>query len=284
MTIQRDATAPVVSYDSVAAGTVGSNGWYTSDVTANFTATDALSGPATASATATSSGEGNAVTVESPAFTDNAGNTTYLGAVTHTYMIDKSAPSTPTFIGGPAEGSSYYFGNDPAAPTCAASDAVSGLASCVVSGGGTAVGPHSNTATATDNAGNTSTATLNYSVLAWTLKGYYQPVDLSGVWNTVKGGSTVPAKLQLKKADGTVAQANTDPQWLTPLKGSATSAPVDETVYSDTATSGATYRWDSTAQQYIYNWSTKGTATGYYYRVGVTLDDGQTYYVNIGLR
>jgi hypothetical protein len=102
--------------------------------------------------------------------------------------------------------------------------------------------------------------------------------------STFKGGSTVPAKLQLKKADGTAVQANSLPQWLNPVKGSAAIAPVDETQYSDAATSGNAYRWDSSAQQYIYNWSTKGSTTGYYYRVGVTLDDGQTYYVNIGLR
>ncbi len=58
------------------------------------------------------------------------------------------------------------------------------------------------------------------------------------------------------------------------------SMPVDESVYGDLADSGSTYRGDS--QQYIYNWKT-GTG-GNYWRVGVTLDDGQTYYVNIGLR
>jgi hypothetical protein len=55
-------------------------------------------------------------------------------------------------------------------------------------------------------------------------------------------------------------------------------------VYSDSPTSGGTYRYDATAQQYIYNWGTPKNSAGYYWRVGVTLDDGQTYYVNIGLR
>ena len=36
--------------------------------------------------------------------------------------------------------------------------------------------------------------------------------------------------------------------------------------------------------QYIYNWSTKGLAAGFYYRIGVRLDDGATYTVNIGLK
>ena len=47
-------------------------------------------------------------------------------------------------------------------------------------------------------------------------------------------------------------------------------------------TAARTYKYDATAQQYIYNWKT-GTG-GNYWRIGVTLDDGQTYYVNIGLR
>jgi hypothetical protein len=58
------------------------------------------------------------------------------------------------------------------------------------------------------------------------------------------------------------------------------SMPVDETLYSAATDSGTTYRYDG--QQYIYNWKT-GTG-GFYYRAGVTLDDGQSYYVNIGLR
>ncbi len=41
-------------------------------------------------------------------------------------------------------------------------------------------------------------------------------------------------------------------------------APVDENVCSDVASSGGTYRWDAVSQQYIYNWNTKGVATGYY--------------------
>jgi hypothetical protein len=59
---------------------------------------------------------------------------------------------------------------------------------------------------------------------------------------------------------------------------------VDESVYSDAAASGSIYRWDATAQQYIYNWGTAKGAADNYWRVGVQLDDGQTYTVNIGLR
>ncbi len=90
VTIKRDGTAPVVSYGGVVSPTANAAGWYTSDVTVKFTATDATSGPATASQNVTTSGEGNAVTVDSPAFTINAGNTA--GAVSSpAFKIDKSA-------------------------------------------------------------------------------------------------------------------------------------------------------------------------------------------------
>jgi hypothetical protein len=97
-----------------------------------------------------------------------------------------------------------------------------------------------------------------------------------------KAGSTVPTKFQLKRADGTVVQPGTAPEWLTPQRGVATSKPVDEAAYGDPATGGTTFRF--AGDQYIYNWNTSASAAGFYWRIGVTLDDGQTYYVNIALR
>ena len=86
----------------VASAPTGDNGWYTSDVDVDFTATDALSGLDSATQRVTSSGEGAAVEVSSPAFTDRAGNTTPAGAVTKTFKVDKTAPAIPTFVGGPS--------------------------------------------------------------------------------------------------------------------------------------------------------------------------------------
>ncbi len=72
--------------------------------------------------------------------------------------------------------------------------------------------------------------------------------------------------------------------WLSPQKGSAMSATVDEITYSDPATSGTSYRLDPTSQQYIYNWSTKGLAPGYWYRIYAKLDDGTVRSIVVGLR
>jgi hypothetical protein len=87
-------------------------------------------------------------------------------------------------------------------------------------------------------------------------------------------------KFQIKNAAGTVVQSASAPIWLTPVKGVAMSMPVDETAVTVSADSGSTYRYDT--GQYIYNW--KAPAGGNYYQIGVKLDDGQIYYVNIGLR
>jgi hypothetical protein len=108
----------------------------------------------------------------------------------------------------------------------------------------------------------------------------------TGVSTSVfKAGQTVPMKFQLKNAAGQIIQAGSAPQWLTPVKGSSMAAAVNESAYTTTtADTAGTYRWDSTGPQYIYNWNTSSTQAGNYWRVGVTLDDGQTYYVNIGLR
>ena len=97
-----------------------------------------------------------------------------------------------------------------------------------------------------------------------------------------KAGSTVPAKFQLKDAAGNVVQSATLPIWLTPQRGGAMSAPVSESVYADTPTSGGAFAWDGS--QYQYNWSTKGLAAGYWYKVQAQLSDGQVVSVVIGLR
>jgi len=84
-----------------------------------------------------------------------------------------------------------------------------------------------------------------------------------------KGGSTVPAKLQLKRVDGTIVQpTSTRSGWArsraTPwhqlrpsTRGSTTIRPA-----------GRNFRWDPTASQDIYNWSTKGFPSGYFHRGG----------------
>jgi hypothetical protein len=286
VTVRLDKTAPS-NTGAIVPGATMVNGWYTGSVKVHFTCSDALSGIAVCpdDVTVTANGANQSVTRSA---TDLAGNSA--SATVSDISIDNE---NPTVTAVNVANGSYALGAVPAA-TCTATDSFSGVASCkvtVTGGNASGVGTFTYTATATDKAGNTSTAlTGTYKVIYNVPMGtafFLQPINdtahTTGATTSVfKAGSTVPVKFQLKDAAGKVIQTTTAPVWLTPVRGSTMSAPVDETVYTASADSGSTYRYDATAQQYIYNWKT-GTG-GNYWRIGVTLDDGQTYYVNIGLR
>lgn len=269
VSIKRDSTAPTVAYIS-AAGTAGLNGWYTSPVTATFTATDALSGPAFQSGTANSglNEEGSAVSISSPAFADNAGNTALGGTTSESFKIDLSNPSAQfdSSIGN------VYFGQVPDAPTCTASDEVSGPAGCMVTGYSTAVGTHTLTATATDNAGRTGVATQDYTVLAWDLKGFYAPVDLKGTLNTVKAGSTVPLKFEVVAGTDELRNVSAVGSFTAKQVTCDAGAAVDDVEL--TTTGGTSLRFDTTGDQFIQNWQTPKSGAGNCYLVTMATQDG----------
>jgi hypothetical protein len=279
VTVRLDKTAPTVT-GAIVPGTTIVNGWYTGPVTVHFTCSDALSGIGVCpdDVTVTTNGANQSVTRTA---TDIAGNTA--NATVSGIGIDNE---NPTVTSVNVASGSYALGAVPAA-TCTATDSFSGVASCkvaVTGGNANGVGTFTWTATATDRAGNESRTTGTYKV-NYRFDGFLQPINDTahqvGISTSVfKGGSTVPVKFQLRKADGSIVPAAAAPVWLTPLKGAAMSMPVGETSTTAGGDSGSTYRNDG--GQYIYNWKTEGS--GYYYRIGVRLDDGQTYYVTIGLR
>jgi hypothetical protein len=281
VTIKLDKTAPSIN-GAVISGTMGSNGWYVSEVGVRFTCSDGLSGLAACAddLTLTANGANQSVTRTA---TDNAGN---IGSATVSGIsIDNEKP---TITDVNVSGGFYKLGTAPAA-TCTATDSFSSLLSCkvVVTGGANGVGTFNWTATATDKAGNISTQTGTYKV-TYRFDGFLQPINdtahQTGLTTSVfKAGSTIPVKFQLKNAAGNAVQSATAPIWLTPVLGAKMSMPVDETAVTVSADSGSTYRYDATAQQYIYNWKTPNTG-GNYHQIGVKLDDGQIYFVNIGLR
>jgi hypothetical protein len=280
--VKLDKTAPTVSGEIVS-GQLGNNGWYVGPVTVRFTCSDGLAGVAVCpdDVMLTANGANQSVMRQA---VDFAGNTA--SATVSAISIDHEKPAITSVT--PHAGALYTLGSVPA-PSCAASDDFSGVTSCNVQLGGSAtgVGSFTYTATATDKAGNQWTESGSYRVV-YRFDGFRQPINDTahtqvGVSMSVfKAGSTVPVKFQLKRADGTVVQTASAPVWLAPAKGAVTTAPVDETLYSDPATSGSTFRWDG--EQYHYNWNTAKSQANFYWRIGVQLDDGQTYFVNVGLR
>jgi len=278
--INIDKTPPVITFASrTPANTYG---WNNTDVTLTWNCTDlGGSGTVTSTVSQTRTAEGAGQSA-SGTCEDLAGNTASdtRGGIN----IDKAAPSV-SLVGGPVDGTSYYFGYVPAAPTCTASDDLSHLVgTCVVTGGGTTVGPQYYTATATDKAGNQATDTHHYSVLAWTLNGFYQPVDMGGVlvWNTVKGGSTVPLKFQLfagpTELTSTSAVKSFTQSTIACPGASATLDPIDIVT-----TGGTSLRYDTTGGQFIQNWQTP-KKPGACYVTTMTAQDGSTISANFMLK
>jgi len=264
--INIDKTAPTAS--ASAAPAANTNGWNNTDVTVSFTGTDNLSGIDSCDPAVVLSSEGAGQSA-SGVCTDLAGNMS-ASATASGINIDKTAPEV-SLVGGPADGASYYFGFVPAAPTCSASDALSGLdGSCSVTGYGTAVGSHTVTASVTDLAGNTASASASYTVLAWTLSGFYQPVDMSGVFNVVKGGSTVPLKFEVFAGTTELTNTAVVKSFVQTKVACDGSSPTDE--IEVTTTGGTNLRYDTTGGQFIQNWQTP-KLPGQCYRVTMTTQD-----------
>ena len=55
-----------------------------------------------------------------------------------------------------------------------------------------------------------------------------------------------------------------------------------EAPITDSATAGMTFRWDTSLQGYIYNWSTKGLTAGVH-RISANLADGTKQWVEVCL-
>jgi hypothetical protein len=264
-----DKTAPTAS--PAAAPAPNANGWNKTDVTVTFSGSDSLSGIDICDAPVVLSSEGAGQSA-SGSCTDKAGNVSAL-ATASGISIDKTAPSV-SLVGGPANGASYYFGSVPAAPTCNASDVLSGVdGACSISGYNAVVGSHTVIASATDKAGNNGSASASYTVLAWTLKGFYQPVDMSGVLNTVKNGSTVPLKFEVFAGSTELTDVGMIKSFTQTKVTCSTGA--EDAIEEIVSTGGTSLRYDTTGGQFIQNWKTP-TGAGNCYKVTMTTQDGST--------
>lgn len=204
---------------------------------------------------------------------DNAGNQSAQGSTT--VYVDNSKP-TVQFTSCP---STVTLNASNATAAWSASDTGSGLAT---SSDGTVnlpagtVGSHTVFApTAQDNVGHSSNpATCTYNVqYGWT--GFYTPVDNSPTVNTGKSGRTYPVKWSLQDANGTYIGDLSAIKSVDIRKVSCGSFSGDPTdgleIYNTSPTS---LRYDSTANQYIYNWQTPSGAACY--SLFVTVNDGSS--------
>jgi hypothetical protein len=139
-------------------------------------------------------------------------------------------------------------------------------------------GDYTDNWTFTDVTGNyyDASGTVADTIRHWTTSGFYQPVDMSNsqlVWNTVKGGSTVPLKFNLfAGAEKKTSVADVKTFAVAELVCTNTAL---EAAVEFTTTGGTQLRYDGTASQFIQNWQTP-KASGRCFMVRMTAQDGST--------
>jgi FecR-like protein len=169
-----ETTPPTTTISFVPNAPDGTNSWYRQDVAVALSASDTESGVASSTyeidggATVTYAGSFQLTTDGVQTITyrssDQAGNVE--SDKSAEVKIDKTKPTAIAFVGGIHDGNTFVFGSVPPNNTCTATDPTTGVASCVVTGYATSPGIHALTATATDNAGNSDSIRLSYTVNA----------------------------------------------------------------------------------------------------------------------
>jgi hypothetical protein len=289
LTVRLDKTGPTGVTLSVTSGTVGANGWYTSDVTLSTTGADTISIPVVCTGAQQQMSD-------TPGTAFNGSCKNDAGLVTQAASLTVKVDKTPPVIAlvTPADGSSYVLNASvDALYTC--QDATSGPATCsgpVASGADLAtgsVGPHTFSVTATDNAGNTAVRASVYHVtfstgacLGDAGHSVLQPINMDGT-SVFKQKSTVPVKFRVCDANGISIGANTVAAFtLVNITQGTTITAVNEPV--DSTTPDTTFRWDASAQRWIFNSNTKSLMANRTYGFVITLTDGSVIPYQFGLK
>ncbi len=266
ITIRLDKTPPTI--EGEVDRPPNAAGWYNDEVQVTYIANDVLSGIDSVTDPVTLSSEGVDQSVIGTA-TDKAGNSS--STKVSGINIDKTAPIITV------EKLTYVL-NEVA--NWSAFDELSGVATTIGFIDTSSVGTKTVTLTATDNAGNEVTETIEYKV-EYNFGGILPPIKNKSVF---KAGSTIPVKFQLTDATGayvTDAEAKIYvKKWSNDVNEEN---PVLSGVSSSAATTGNLFRYDYTSNEYIFNLSTKNYNAGSY-EVTIILNEGSSQSVIIGLK
>ncbi|MDP9219017.1 MAG: hypothetical protein M3P23_00570, partial [Actinomycetota bacterium] len=152
--VKIDKTAPAIAHGFTPSSYDG--GWSNATVTVTFTCTDGGSGVASCTAPAIVTAEGANQHVHGTA-TDNAGNA---ASDIATVNIDRTPPTLSATADRAANGDGWYDGDVTISFSCADQAALSGIKSCPASRTMGEGKDQTASGTATDNAGNSTTAAL----------------------------------------------------------------------------------------------------------------------------
>jgi hypothetical protein len=279
------------------------NGSYTIDKASSTTvvtcpANVVYNGAAQTPCSATVTGAGGLSLTPTPNYTNNtnAGTATasynYAGDANHNgssdsknFAIDKANPTVT------ATGGSFVFSGAPIPGSCSVTGVggvnLGPLAPTYI-GSGSTVYPSNPLAPAAvgsytvncDYAGsanyNAKSNTAALTIGAWTLTGFYQPVDMSTpggvVLNTIKGGSTVPLKFNIRSGS-TELKTTAAVLYFQFAEFACGTVSGFEAPIEVTTTGGTSLRYDTTAGQFIQNWQTP-KAPNKCYQVRMTALDG----------
>jgi len=247
-----DTTPPVIT-PSVS-GTLGNNGWYTSDVSVSWSVTDAQS-----PIRSTSGCSPVSVTSDTAGATFTCMATSAGGTASSSVTIKRDGTAPSIVVTTPA--GTYMVGQTVAA-NYSCSDGGSGVASCggTVPNGtnlNTAVaGPNTVTVNATDRAGNSNVSVASYTVV-------FNVCSLYDSNLAKKIGSAYPIKLQLCDAAGHNLSSSSIVVHAVGVTrvSSSTAAALDDT---GNANADLDFRYDAALGGYIFNLSTNGYLTGTY--------------------
>lgn len=277
VSVSIDRTAPEIT--AVRAPSANPVGWNNTDVVAEFTCRDALSGIARCTGTLTLTTEGSGQSITGTAY-DKAGNSS--SAIVSPVNIDKTPPVAT--VTGVINGQTYIRGAVPAA-ACTTVDqpGLSGVATpatlSITGGNARGVGTFIATCSgAGDVAGNVSTPAKVIYYVHYDFSGFFPPVDNQPILNAANAGSNIPVKFSLSGNFGTDIFRSGGP-------GTA-SIPCSTLAFSDilgealtSTTSGLSY--DASSDQYNYRWKSDKAFAGTCRRFNLNLDDGSEHFFYI---
>lgn len=258
-----DSTPPVIT--PTVAGTLGNNNWYTSNVQVSWSVMDAESTVSAQSGCSTVT-----VTADTASVTFTCSATSAGGTNSQSVTVKRDA-TAPILNSSVAPNPVFLNGSATATPN--ASDALSGIASssCGMPNT-TTVGSKSVNCTATDNAGNTATASANYRVI-YNFSGFLQPVNNAPVVNSAAAGQSIPVKFSLSGNQGLNIFETGFPRSLSMVCGGGATNSIEETVNPG----ASSLSYDATTDRYNYVWKTEKAWKGTCRKLAVKFNDGSTY-------